>query len=151
MLDYILPKEMAGSFSNHQALFLRYLTYILVDLTVLNFLNEFWSAVYIDAFSTSLLMAILLQVLLRITMHIEHKLANYFQQRKSTLFMVLRFLSTWFVLFASKLVILGLIHFFFTTEVVFSGMIHGLITFILVVVAILVAEQIVTRIYNSLA
>ncbi len=64
---------------------------------------------------------------------------------------VLRGLSTWAILIASKLVILEAINFAFGESVKFSGPIHGLVAFIIVVIAIIFAERAITHIYNSLA
>ncbi len=63
----------------------------------------------------------------------------------------MRGLSTWAILFASKLVILEAINFAFGDSVVFGGPINGLVAFIIVVIAIIIAEQAITRIYNFLA
>ena len=53
-----------------QVLFVRYLTAIMIDLTVLNLFEEHWDAVIIDSFTISLLAAVLLQVLLKVTLKI---------------------------------------------------------------------------------
>ena len=47
--------------------------------------------------------------------------------------------------------ILEAINFAFGESVKFSGPIHGLVAFIIVVIAIIFAERAITRIYNSLA
>lgn len=151
MINTILPKELAGSFSNHQQIFVRYTLFILIDLTVLNLFSEFWDHVYISSFSISLLAAVLLQILLKLTLVIEHRMAHYFKSKSGTSARVLRIFSTWAVLFISKLLILEAINYLFADDVVFSGPIHGLVSFIVVVTGILVAEQIMIRIYNSLA
>jgi len=137
----------AGSFSTRQQLFTRYFTAVLVDLTVLNFFDEYWDYVEIDSFTISLLAAVLLQVLLKVSIAI----ANYFKAKPGTKAKVLRALSTWAVLFISKLVILEAINLSFGDSVVFSGPIHGLVAFIIVVSAILGAEIAIKRVYDSLA
>jgi hypothetical protein len=113
--------------------------------------HEYWNFVYIEFFSISLLTAVLLQFLLQVTIAIEHRVAGYFKKKTGMRAKVLRILSTWAILFASKLVILEAINFAFGDSVEFSGPIHGLVAFIIVVIAIIVAEQTITRIYNSLA
>ena len=89
-----LQYEKAGSFSKHQQLFIRYTLAVLVDLTVLNLFNEYWSFVYIEFFSISLLTAILLQFLLQVTIAIEHRVAGYFKTKTGLRAKVLRGLST---------------------------------------------------------
>jgi hypothetical protein len=63
---------------------------------------------------------------------------------------VLRGLSTWAILFVSKLIILKAISFAFGSSVVFSGAVHGLAAFIAVIIAIIVAEQCFNKIYRVL-
>lgn len=146
-----LQNEGVGSFSKRQRLFIRYTFAVLVDLTVLNLFNEYWDFVYFEYFTISLLTAVLLQFLLQVTIVIEHRVADYFKAKTGLRAKVLRGLSTWAILFASKLVILEAINFAFGDSVVFSGPIHGLVAFIIVVIAIIIVEQAITRIYNSLA
>jgi hypothetical protein len=151
MIDNMLQNEHVGSFSRRQYLFFRYTFFVLIDLTVLNLFNQYWDLVFIEHFSISLLAALLLQVLLQITIAIEHRVANFFKQKSGIKAKVLRGLSTWGILFGSKLVILEAINISFGSSVLFSGPIHGLVAFILVVIAIIVAEQIFLWIYRSLA
>ncbi len=143
--------EQAGSFSSRQYFFIRYIFFVLIDLTVLNLFSEFWAYVAIEYFSISLLAALLLQILLQLTMAIEHRVAMYFNQKTGLKAKVLLFLSRWGILFISKLIILKAINYAFGSSLLFSGPIHGLIAFIIVVIAIIIAEQIFLRIYRSLA
>jgi len=151
MINSILKNEQAGSFSKRQQLFFKYTILVLIDLTVLNLFNEYWKDVFIESFSISLLAALLLQVLLQVTIAIEHRVANFFKGKADLKAKILRVLSTWFILFSSKLVILEALNISFGKGMVFSGPIHGLVTFIVVVIAIIAAEQIFLRIYRSLA
>ncbi len=144
-------KDTVGNHSIRQQLFVRYFTAVLVDLTVLNLFNEYWDNVVIESFTISLLAAVLLQVLLKVTIAFEHRIGAYFKAKSGTQAKVLRLLSAWAVLFGSKIAILEAINFFFGNGIVFGGAVHGLVAFIIVVTAILVAELVVQRIYNALA
>jgi len=146
-----MKNEHIGSPSKRQRLFIRYILAVLVDLTVLNLFNEYWDYVFIEYFSISLLTAILLQVLMQVTIAIEHRVGGYFKAKSGLRAKVLRGLSTWAILFASKLIILEAISFSFGNSVLFSGPIHGLVVFIIVIIAIVIAEQVITKIYESLA
>ncbi|MDX1507672.1 MAG: hypothetical protein R3358_05295, partial [Woeseiaceae bacterium] len=64
-----------------QRLFVRYLMATLIDLTVLNLFDEHWDYVTVDSFTISILAAILLQVLLKATLALEHRVAQYFNSR----------------------------------------------------------------------
>jgi hypothetical protein len=130
-----------------QRLFLGYTLFILVDLTVLNFFDEYWHPVEIDTFTTSFLAAALLQVLLRLTLHIEHRIADYFKKKGGKGAKAKRFLAAWIVLFGSKFVILEAIDIVFGDRIVFGG----IIPFIVVVIAIIITEATLSKIYAMLS
>jgi hypothetical protein len=150
MTDQTLEVASAETPTTRQRLFVRYLTAILIDLLVLNLFVEFWQHVAIDSFSVSLLAAILLQVLLKLTLSLEHWVAGYFTARTGGLWKFLRIFSAWLILFGSKFVMLGAINFAFGDAVFFGGPLHGVVAFIVVVVAMLVAEELVVRFYRRL-
>ncbi len=133
--------------SNGQRLFVGYTLFILVDLTVLNFFNEYWYRVDIDSFTTSLLVAALLQVLLQLTLALEHRLANYFKEKGGKGAKAKRLIVTWLVLLGSKFAILEAIDIVFGDRVKFGGV----IPFIVVVIAIIIAEALISKIYAMLA
>lgn len=137
--------------SNKQRLFIRYFTGILIDLVVLNLFAEYWKNVYIDTFTTSLLCAIVLQVLLKLTLAVEHWVADYFKAKPGGLMKFLRFFFAWLILFGSKFVILEAIAQLFGNDVRFSGAFHGIVALILVIIVMLVAEEAIVRVYRKLA
>lgn len=144
--DYI-PKTI----SRKQQLFLRYFTAVLIDLTVLNFFAEYWDKVTITSFGISLFVAVVLQVLLKMTISLEHRIAAYFKSHESLKMKIYRIFSTWFILFGSKFVMLGVLQLIFADAIIFAGAYHGVVAFIIVVIAILAAEYLITRLYESLA
>ncbi|MCE9657650.1 MAG: hypothetical protein K8R60_03755 [Burkholderiales bacterium] len=129
---------------------MRYFTAILIDLVVLNLFVEYSKNVSIDSFTTSLLAAIVLQVLLKLTIAVEHRVALFFKARPGGLMTFLRFFCAWLVLFGSKFVILEAITFAFGDKVKFDGRFNGIVTLIVVIVAMLVAEELVVRLYRRL-
>lgn len=62
----------------------------------------------------------------------------------------LRILSAWLILFISKFIILGAINYLFGEDIIFSGPLHGVVAFIIVIVVMLIAEQLIIRFYRSL-
>jgi len=140
-------------YNRKQQMFARYIIAVLIDLTILNLFNEYWSEyLFIKTFSLSLLAAILLQTLLQLTLKVEHGVANYFFKDKSGLSInILRGISAWSIIFLSKLVMLKAITLVFGASVVFGGPIHGVLAFIVIIVSMIIAEQIVVKIYHSLA
>ena len=137
--------------TNSQRLFVRYLMATLIDLTVLNLFDEYWRHVTVDSFTISILAAVLLQVLLKATLALEHKVAAYFNSKSGAIAKFLRFFTAWLILFGSKFVMLGAIDFAFGDAVAFGGALHGVVAFIIVVVVMLAAEEITVRIYRRLA
>ncbi|WP_279245882.1 hypothetical protein [Candidatus Litorirhabdus singularis] len=63
---------------SRQRMFMRYFTAILIDLVVINLYAEYWQMVELSSFTVSLAVALLLQVLLTITLKIEHRVAAFF-------------------------------------------------------------------------
>jgi len=141
----------AQSPSTSQKLFIRYFTAILIDLVVLNLFVEYSQYVVVHSFTISLLAAVLLQVLLKLTLAVEHRIAAYFNAKKGGFAKFMRYLSAWLVLFGSKFVILEALAFTFGTKVHFGGPIHGLVMLIVVVVVMLLAEEVVVRLVRRLA
>ena len=137
-------------FSRKQQLFLRYLTWTLVDLTVLNFFAEYWDKVTITSFGVSLFIAVTLQVLLKTTISLEHRISKYMKSKERLDKKILHIFTTWFVLFASKFVMLWVLQLLFGDAIIFAGVYHGVVTFIVLVVAILLAEYLLMRLFESL-
>lgn len=138
-----IEKPEHTTITYRQGIFLRYLLAILIDLMVLNLLVEYWDNVIINSFTISILAAFILQVLLRATMIIEHKVANYFKAKPGKINVFLRWFTAWIILFASKFIILFIVDFIFGEHVKFTNV----ITFIIVVVIIILSETIFTRLF----
>lgn len=137
--------------SNRQRLFLRYFTAILIDLVVLNLFVEYTDKVSIDSFTISMLAALLLQILLKLTIAVEHRVAEFFKARPGRFMTFMRFFCAWLVLFGSKFVILEAITLAFGDGVRFDGRFNGLVTLIVVVVTMLIAEELIVRFYRRLS
>ena len=145
-----LQPASAEAPSSRQRLFLYYLTAVLIDLVVLNLFVEYSVNVVIDSFTISLFAAIVLQILVKATMALEHRIAGYFGSRPGAFAKFMRFFTAWLVLFGSKFVILEVIDLAFGESVLFTGPVHGLVMLIVVLVAMLLAEETVARIYRRL-
>lgn len=137
--------------SDRQRLFLRYFTGVLIDLTLLNLFAEYWSDVKVSSFTVSLLAAILLQFLLKLTIWIEHHVAMWFNKHTGKLWVFLRYFGAWLVLFGSKFVILEALSIAFQGRVHFEGPLHGIIALIVVAVTMVIVEEVIVRIYRKLA
>ena len=137
--------------SKNQHLFIRYFTAFLIDLVVLNISAEYWDYVSIYSFTISLFAAALLQLLLQVTLKFEVFCAECFNKMETKWAKTLRILTAWAILFISKFIILGAINFLFGEDIVFSGPRHGVVSFIAVVTAMLIAEQAIIKLYRKLA
>ncbi|WP_047042936.1 hypothetical protein [Vibrio mexicanus] len=137
-------------FNTNQRLFVGYTLAILVDLVVLNLFNEYWTFVSFSSFSVSLAAAVLMQVLLKASIKAEHKIAAYFMAKEGVWPKVMRGVSSYIILVGSKFLILEVLNIVFGNNIQFTGPWNGVIAFIAVVFAILLAEKIVAKIYFSL-
>lgn len=136
MASKLMKRECAGEFSNHQRFFVQYVMWVLADLVVLGLFDEFWEMVLIDSFSFAMLAAFLMQVMLKLTLRFEHRMAEYFKTKSGLANKLTRFFATWAVLFVSKLLILEAISYACGSHVVFTGPYHGVVAFIVVVTVI---------------
>ena len=136
--------------SLRQRVFMRYLTATLVDLAVLNLFVEYWEHVSADSFTITLLAAVLLQVLLKLTIALEHRLAAFFNAKQGGFARFMRFFTAWLVLFGSKFVILEALALAFGDGLRFGGPFHGIVALIVVVVAMLVVEAALVKFYRRL-
>lgn len=143
--------DVSHSFNPKQLLFLKYTLMVLIDLVVLGFFNQYWDLVFIETFTIAVLTAMLLQLLMQAAIKVEHMAADYlFGGKSGKDIKVMRGVSAWAIIFVSKLVILKALSLSFGDSVVFSGPVHGVVSFIVVVMAIIIAEQVVLWIYRSL-
>jgi len=137
--------------TDRQRLFALFFTGTLIDLVVLGLFSEFSDKVFVDTFSTALLAAIVLQILLKLTIAAEHRVLARFKGKTGAGWKTLKFLVAWLILFGSKFVILEALSFTFGANVHFEGILHGLVWLIIVVVTMVVVEELVARFYRKLA
>ena len=133
-----------------QRVFMRYLSATLVDLVVLGLFAEYWDYVTVTSFTVILLAAVLLQILLKLTIVLEHKVAAFFNARPGGFNKFMRFFGAWVVLFGSKFVILEALVFAFDDRLSFGGPFNGIVALIVVVVVMLVVEALLVKLYRSL-
>lgn len=143
--------EKEYGFNTPQRLFVGYTLAVLVDLTVLNLFDEYWDFVNIESFTISFAAAILLQLLLKLSINAEHRIADYFKSKPGTAPKIYRGLSSYAILVGSKFVMLEAINLMFGDKVSFSGPLNGVVAFFAVVFTILVAEIVVSKIYFALS
>jgi len=145
-----LPAE-ASLPSDRQRLFVLFFIGTLIDLVVLGLFNEYSEKVYVDTFTTALLASILLQILLKATIAAEHRILALFKGKTGFAWKSFKFFTAWVILFGSKFVILEALSIAFERDVHFTGVFHGIVWLIIVVVTMVIAEEFVVRLYRRLA
>lgn len=138
--------------SLRQRVFLRYVSATLVDLVVLNLCIEYGRGyVTADSFTITVFAAVLLQILLKLTIVVEHRVAAYFNAKQGGFARFMRFFCAWLVLFGSKFVILWALMLAFGDGLRFGGPFNGVVVLIGVVVAMLAIEAILVMLYRRMA
>jgi hypothetical protein len=136
--------------SRRQLAFSRYLTATLVDLVVLLLFAEYWEHVSVESSTVALFAAVLLQILLKLTIVFEHRVAAFFKARPGGFAKFMRYFTAWLILFGSKFVILEALAFAFGDALRFGGPFHGIVALIVVVVTMLVVEVVIVKLYRRL-
>ena len=148
--DVSIWDTMEHTPSPRQRVFMRYLSATLVDLAVLGLFAEYWEHVVVGSFTVMLLAAVVLQVLLKLTIVLEHHVAAFFNARPGGFNKFMRFFTAWLILFGSKFAILEALAFAFGDRLHFGGPWHGIVVLIAVVVALLAVEAILVKVYRRM-
>ena len=136
--------------SPRQRGYMRYLSATLIDLAVLGLFAEYWEHVVVSSFTVMLIAAVLLQILLKLTIVVEHRVAAFFNARPGGFNRFMRFFMAWVVLFGSKFVILEALALALGDRLRFGGPFHGIVALIVVVVVMLAVEAALVKLYRSL-
>lgn len=146
----LLPTE-ATLPTNRQRLFLLFFMGTLVDLVILGLFDEYSSKVYVAGFGTLLVASVLMQALLKATIIVEHRVLARFKGKTGAAWKTLKYFTAWLILFGSKFVILEALSWAFDKDVHFSGAFHGIVWLILVAFTMVIAEELVARLYRRMA
>ena len=148
--DVLMPAS-AEAPSDRQKLFLRYYTGTLIDLVILGLFTDWTDKVFVESFSIGILAAVLLQVLLKLTIVVEHNALERFKGKTGIWWTSLKYFVAWQILFGCKFVILKALTVVFCDKVRFGGAWHGIVWLIIVVVTMVIVEELVVRFYRKLA
>ena len=132
--------------TRRQLIFFSWTKDVLIYVIVLNLFVEYAEKVVIDSFTISIFTAILLKALLDVILGLEHRVAHFFETRSGKLSKFLRIMSTWLILFLSKFLILEVVDFVFGDHVELGKFVQVLS----LVIALMVAREVVQRIYMAL-
>ena len=137
--------------NQRQRLFLIFTLFVLADLTVINLFDEYASSYFhISSFTASIVMAVILQILLVITIKIEHKIADFFKGKEGVINLILRILVTWALLFGSKIIMMKIVDLILGNKIEYYGPYHGLGAFVLIIIGMIIAENLLKKVFLSL-
>ena len=137
--------------NQRQRLFLMFTLFVLADLTVINLFNEYANSYFhISSFTASIVMAVILQILLAITIKIEHKIADFFKTKEGLMNLIFRILVTWALLFGSKIIMMKIVDLILGNKIEYYGPYHGLGAFILIIIGMIIAENLLKKVFLSL-
>ena len=137
--------------NQRQRLFLMFTLFVLADLTVINLFDEYASSYFhISSFTASIVMAVILQILLVITIKIEHKIADFFKGKEGVINLILRILVTWALLFGSKIIMMKIVDLILGNKIEYYGPYHGLGAFVLIIIGMIIAENLLKKVFLSI-
>ena len=134
-------KALATMPTRQQMIFASWAKDVLIYIIVLNLFVEYNPKIIIDSFTISIFTAVLLKILLEVILKFEHKVSDVFKSYK-----VLRILLVWLILFGSKFLILEVVDMVFGEHVELGKFLDV----ILLVITLMVAREVIQRIYISL-
>ncbi|MEM9448513.1 MAG: hypothetical protein AAGA75_08260 [Cyanobacteria bacterium P01_E01_bin.6] len=138
--------------SSRQISFTRHLIGVLLNLTALGLIEQYWQYVFIDSFTLLILIAVLIQVMLTLTMEVIHRLFIFLFAERRGFSILMGKAIVFFVMDVSAKVILLLgIHAVFGDQVLFGGAGGGNLAFAVVVIIMLLIEQFFLQIHNRLS
>lgn len=133
--------------NSKQILFREMVLGTLVYAVVLGFFNDYTSILDIKSYSTTFLVAIVMQILTYLTLLLKKRIVSGFSQRGGSLSKVGMILGVWLVLFLSKFVFLAAIDFIFGQAVEISGFV-GLMA---IIITMTLVKESIDYIFNKLA
>ena len=134
--------------NQRQRLFLMFTLFVLADLTVINLFDEYASNYFqISSFTASIVMALILQILLVITIKIEHKIGDFFKAKEGLMNLILRIIVTWALLFGSKIIMMKIVDLILGNKIEYYGPYHGLGAFVLIIIGMIIAENLLKKVF----
>ena len=134
-------------FNTRQLVFREMVLGTLVYSVVLGFFNDYTNILHTKSYSTTFLVAVVLQLLTYLTLLVKKHISKRFRQKTRPYSKMLHILSVWLILFLSKFVFLAVIDFIFGSAVEISGFV-GLL---LIIIMMTIAKEATDYAFNALA
>ena len=138
-------KPRTDPIGRRQRLAVRYVTFVLVDLCVLGLFDEYTSLVYVDSFTITLLVVVVLQIALKVTLLVKERLTTLAQSVSGAKGKALRIFLIWLVSFSSKFVIFWIVDFLFGAHME----IYGVKAMFVLLIVLFVVEEAAMRLFWS--
>lgn len=119
----------------------------LVYSVVLGFFNDYTDILSTKSYSTTFLVAIVMQLLTYLTLRFKKRVSGRFKNSVTPLSKFGHVLSVWLILFLSKFVFLAVIDFVFGQAVSISGFV-GLL---LIIITMTAAKELTDYVFDKLA
>lgn len=134
-------------FSPRQIIFREMVLGTLVYSVVLGFFNDYTDILSTKSYSTTFLVAIVMQLLTYLTLRFKKRVSVRFKSSVTPLSKLGHVLSVWLILFLSKFVFLAVIDFVFGQAVSISGFV-GLL---LIIITMTAAKELTDYVFDKLA
>lgn len=138
---------MSPAPNNKQTVFREVILGTLVYAVVLGFFNDYTDILQTRSYSTTFLVAIVMEVLTYLTFMLKGKVASQFKHKPGTWNKFGHIVGVWLILFLSKFVFLAVIDFVFGNSVTISGFI-GLMA---IIITMTIAKESIDYAYRKLA
>ena len=139
-------KETIKTPSTKQDLFREMVLGTLLYSVVLGFFNDYTDILYTKSYSTTFLVAIVMQLLTYGTFLLKDVIVTKLKQSENVKKVYIAF-SIWLIMFFSKFIFLAVLDFIFGNNIEISGFI-GLLA---IIICLTIAQKIVQTIYKKLA
>ena len=118
----------------------------LLYAVVLGFFNDYTDILHTESYSTTFLVAVVMQILTYLTFVTKDKVVVWFQKKEGSRYKLGLAISVWLIMFLSKFVFLAVISFVFSQEVEISGFV-GLL---LIIICVTLVQKLVELAYEKL-
>lgn len=126
-----------------QELFREIVLGTLLYTVVLGFFNDYTDVIHTNSYSTTFMVAIVMEILTYLTFMLKNQVVSWFKEKQTKFKKLLMSFFIWLILFVSKFIFIEVIAFVFRDEVKISGFIGILV----MVPCLTIAQRLVDYIY----
>ena len=132
--------------NNKQTIYREIVLGTLVYAVVLGFYNDYTSFLYTKSYSTTFLVALVLEILTFATLLLKQRVVSHFKQRSESWAKAAMVFVVWLILFLSKFVFLAALDFVFGSNVEISGFV-GLLA---IIITMTIAKGLIDYVFKKL-